>query len=336
MELATLLLVLSLITVSIYFHVQKTNSRRRKAGGKFPPGPYPFPIIGNIHQLGKSPHRTIAKLCKTYGPIMSLKLGTRSMVIVSSPELAKEVLLKHDQICSGRAIPVAAQAQDLYKQSMGFLPVTSNEWKKLRKIYKEQLFSTHRLDASQGLRREKVKQLCDHLEECCVSGRAVNIEEAAFTTTLNLMSSTLFSVDFGNYDDPNSSTQKLKEAVQGVVNSVSSPNLADYFPILRIIDPQGLKKRAEFCFGKLLAIFEDLINQRLESRQNGSPKKSDLLETLLDQREQYDISLREIKYILFPSSLPITSLRSRNLISPDRVKGKEGMGGPGTTTGKGS
>ncbi|KAG8375383.1 hypothetical protein BUALT_Bualt10G0094300 [Buddleja alternifolia] len=310
MELATLLLVLSLITVSIYFHVQNSNSRRRKAGGKFPPGPYPFPIIGNIHQLGKSPHRTIAKLCKTYGPIMSLKLGTRSMVIVSSPELAKEVLLKHDQICSGRAIPVAAQAQDLYKQSMGFLPVTSNEWKKLRKIYKEQLFSTHRLDASQGLRREKVKQLCDHLEECCVSGRAVNIEEAAFTTTLNLMSSTLFSVDFGNYDDPNSSTQKLKEAVQGVVNSVSSPNLADYFPILRIIDPQGLKKRAEFCFGKLLAIFEDLINQRLESRQNGSPKKSDLLETLLDQREQYDISLREIKYILFfepPSSPPDTA-----------------------------
>ncbi|KAG8368626.1 hypothetical protein BUALT_Bualt15G0065200 [Buddleja alternifolia] len=113
------------------------------------------------------------------------------------------------------------------------------------------------------------------------------------------MSSTLFSVDFGNYDDPNSSTQKLKEAVQGVSTSLTSPNLADYFPILRIIDPQGLKKRAEFCFGKLLAIFEDLINQRLESRQNGSPKKNDLLEALLDQREQYDISLKEIKYILF-------------------------------------
>ncbi|KAG8374969.1 hypothetical protein BUALT_Bualt10G0050900 [Buddleja alternifolia] len=64
-------------------------------------------------------------------------------------------------------------------------------------------------------------------------GRALRIEQAALTTTLNLLSSTLFSVDFGNHDS--NSTQEYKEAIQGVVDTVRAPNLADFFPILKRI-----------------------------------------------------------------------------------------------------
>ncbi|WOH02384.1 hypothetical protein DCAR_0521773 [Daucus carota subsp. sativus] len=46
-----------------------------KAPQKLPPGPYPLPIIGNIHKLGKHPHKSLNTLAQVYGPIIRLKLG---------------------------------------------------------------------------------------------------------------------------------------------------------------------------------------------------------------------------------------------------------------------
>ncbi|KAG8374974.1 hypothetical protein BUALT_Bualt10G0051400 [Buddleja alternifolia] len=197
----------------------------------------------------------------------------------------------------------AAEAQNHHKYSIAFLPAADEEWRKLRKISKEQMFSRHRLDASEGLRRAKLEQLCDYLKECCVSSRAVNIEEAALTTTLNFISTTLFSVDFANYDS--NSTHEYKEVAQGAMDALGALNLADFFPILKMVDPQGIKRRSEFCFAKLFAIFDDIINQRLESRKDGGGggglKKDDLLEALLDLRQgnEYDLSSDHIKHLLF-------------------------------------
>ncbi|KAG8375393.1 hypothetical protein BUALT_Bualt10G0095400 [Buddleja alternifolia] len=297
MDLITLLVVLVSLSWACFNFLRSNSSRRN-----LPPGPYPFPIIGNVLQLGQNPHQSLTKLSKTYGPLMSLKVGSQNVVVASSPEMAKEVLLKHDHVLSGRTVIAAAEAQDHNISSMAFLPV-NDAWRKLRKISREQMFSTHQLDISEDLRRAKLKKLRDYVDECCVGGRSVRIEQAAFTTTLSLMSSTLFSVDFGNHDT--NSTQEFKHAIQSVVDTVSAPNLADFFPTLRMIDPQGIKKRAEVHFEKLLGIFENIINQRLESRKNntGGPKKKDMLEALLDLREgsDYDLSCNDIKHLLFVS-----------------------------------
>ncbi|KAI3468364.1 hypothetical protein Pfo_025027 [Paulownia fortunei] len=259
-------------------------------------GALSFSIVGNILQLGQNPHQSLAKLSKTYGPLMSLQLGRIYAVVVSSPEIAKEILQKHDQAFSSRTIPAAAHAYDHHKISMAYLPVGS-EWRKIRKLCKEQMFSTHRLEASQGLRRDKLQKLCDYLQKCCDSGRVVNIGEAAFITTLNLMSATLFSTEVTTFDS--GATQEFKKTFEGLTNIVAVPNFADYFPVLKPIDPQGIQRKSEFYFGKMLAFIDDLINQRLRSRST-SPKKSDLLETLLDlgQGSEYGFSIKFIKHLL--------------------------------------
>ncbi|KAJ0870975.1 putative ferruginol synthase [Helianthus annuus] len=62
-----------------------------------------------------------------------------------------------------------------------------------------------------------------------------------------------------------------------------APNLADYFPVLRPLDPHGLLRRSKF-YKKLLAIFEKHISERLHVRSTSSSYASseDLTDLLLN------------------------------------------------------
>ncbi|KAI3444656.1 hypothetical protein Pfo_001321 [Paulownia fortunei] len=291
MDFLTFLLVLISI-MWICTIILTSNSRARKSS-KLPPGPYQFPIIGNILDLGSKPHQSLSKLSNKYGPVMSLKLGSITTIVVSSPETAKIVLQKHDLAFSSRTIPSAAKSLNHDKFSMAWLPV-ENQWRKLRKICKEQMFSVSRLDAGQGLRREKLQKLCDYVKEYCQKGLAVDIGEAAFTTSLNLMSATLFSVEFAQFNSD--SSQEMKDVVWGVMKCLGTPNLADYFPVLKSADPQGILSEAKIYFEKLFAIFDGIIDEKLNCRG----EKNDLVEALIDlnQKDEAELSRNDIRHLL--------------------------------------
>lgn len=63
------------------FNAFKSNN---PSASILPPGPWKLPIIGSIHHLtGALPHRTLRDLAKKHGPLMHLKLGEVSAVVVS-------------------------------------------------------------------------------------------------------------------------------------------------------------------------------------------------------------------------------------------------------------
>uniref|UniRef100_A0A1W7HBW0 Cytochrome P450 n=1 Tax=Scoparia dulcis TaxID=107240 RepID=A0A1W7HBW0_SCODU len=294
MDYITLLLVLSSI-IWTYAVFLTLNSKNRKSA-RLPPGPRPLPIVGNILELGPTPHQSLAKLSRKYGPLMSLKLGSATAVVVTSPEIAKTVLQTHDLAFSSRTVPSAAEAHDHDKFSMAWLPVDVR-WRKLRKISKEHMFSVSRLDATQDLRKEKLQKLYDYVNECRRTGQAVDIGEAAFTTSLNLMSATLFSMEFARFGSD--SLQEMKDVVWGVMEYIGKPNLADYFPVLKRADPQGVFRKSKFYFGRLLEIFDRIIDEKLEARVTGDKaQKNDLVEALLDLHQRDEISRDEIKHLL--------------------------------------
>lgn len=93
------MLIASLLFVTIAMKLWKKS----KIQNKLPPGPRKLPLIGNLHQLSSSlPHHTFKNLSKKYGPIMHLQLGEVSAVIVSSPQVAKEVMKTHDLTFANR------------------------------------------------------------------------------------------------------------------------------------------------------------------------------------------------------------------------------------------
>ncbi|XP_050266103.1 geraniol 8-hydroxylase-like [Quercus robur] len=251
---------------------------------RLPPGPKPFPLIGNLLELGDKPHKSLAKLSEVHGPIMSLKLGQVTTVVISSAAMAKEVLQIHDQHLSNRTIPDAIRAKRHDEFSLPWIPV-STRWRNLRRICMEQIFSNKTLDANQAIRHMKVQDLLADTHQSSLNGEAVDVGRAAFKTTLNLLSTTIFSVDLA---DPNSDTaREYKEIVWNVMKEIGRLNLADYFPVLKKVDPQRVRHRLAVHFGKILELFDRMVSQRLHLREVcGSKTNKDVLDTLLNISEE--------------------------------------------------
>ncbi|KAG6400504.1 hypothetical protein SASPL_137341 [Salvia splendens] len=273
-----------------------------RSNGKSPPGPPRLPIIGNMLQLGKNPHKSLARLSKIYGPLMSLKLGNQLAAVVSSPELAKEVLHKQGRVFSKPFPPNAVSVLGHNEVSMNLLPSSSELWKKLRRVAREKLFSNAALQASQEIRQERLRKLVEYISKCSGEGRAMNVGEATFTTMTNLMFATLFSIELDEFASTDAATPKLefREHVNAITRYMGVPNLADFFPIFAPLDPQGMRRNLTYHLRSLLELVQGFIDERLQARTTSSyRKKTDFLETLLDmsQGNEYALSVREIKHL---------------------------------------
>ncbi|CAN1311334.1 Desmethyl-deoxy-podophyllotoxin synthase [Linum perenne] len=89
MDLTTLLIsILALILFTILI-----KSKPRSPNPPPPPGPWKFPIIGHIHHLAGTtlPHHRLRDLSQTHGPVMLLRLGEISHVIISSADAANHI-----------------------------------------------------------------------------------------------------------------------------------------------------------------------------------------------------------------------------------------------------
>ena len=300
MDNVRLAMILSISFVCFHILLSLLNYSRRS--NRLPPGPKRKLIFGNIFDLGKKPHRSFANFSKIYGPIISLKLGSVTTIVVSSIEVAKEMFLKKDQILANRTIPDSVRAGDHDKLSMSWLPV-SNKWRNLRKISAVQLLSTQRLDASQANRHVKVQQLLTYVQDCSKKKQGVDIGRAAFTTSLNLLSNTFFSKELASHES--SASQEFKKLMWNIMEEIGRPNYADFFPILGYIDPFGIRRRLAAYFDKLIDVFQDIIRERQKLRfanDFDGKQAKDILDTLLNLHEENELNMSEINHLLVVSN----------------------------------
>lgn len=282
--------ILAVLSLMLAFAFFKSLLSFPNRGKKLPPGPYQLPLIGNLAKLGKLPHQSLAKLAQIYGPIMHLKMGRINTIVISSSTIAQQVLQKQDIAFSSRFIPDAICACDHFKYSVAFLPV-GTMWINHRKIAHSNLFSVKKLEAYQHLRSSKVKELIGYVKKCSQTRQAVDIGRAAFRTSLNLLSDTIFSKDMA--DPSQDSAKEFKDLIWNIMVETGKPNLGDLFPVLKKMDLQGIFRRMTGNFGNLLKILDGLITERLALERSGTlVKNNDALDELikisLGNRDEFD------------------------------------------------
>ncbi|ESR36862.1 cytochrome P450 family 76 subfamily C polypeptide 7 [Citrus sinensis] len=296
MDLLTCCMLWLVFTLVWVMALSLNSGGRRK---QLPPGPRPYAVIGNLLELSGKPHKALANLAKIHGPIMSLRLGQVTTVVVSSPSMAKAILKKHDSSFCDRKVPesILSQPYRHHEFSLVWLPV-STLWRSFRKICNMYIFTSQKLDASQDLRRKKIKDLLAYVEENCRAGKAIDFGQAAFNTSLNLLSNTIFSIDLVH---PNE--REFRDIVLGMMKEAGKPNLSDHFPLLKKLDLQGIRRRNTLHASKMFEALDRLIDQRLKKRQepscSASTESKDMLDTVLNiiQDKSEKIDTKHIKHL---------------------------------------
>ncbi|KAM7491309.1 hypothetical protein LguiA_034230 [Lonicera macranthoides] len=129
-------------------------------GRKLPPGPTGLPIVGNLFDVGPKPHESLAKLAKKHGPLMTICLGTVTSIVASSAEMAKGLLQKNDEACSGRFVPDAVTALRNYDLAVIWISAALNQMSNTLVSENVTDFKSQSIGGSNGLKfRSAVKTL---------------------------------------------------------------------------------------------------------------------------------------------------------------------------------
>ncbi|RHZ66349.1 cytochrome P450 [Aspergillus thermomutatus] len=98
MHSATFIAIVGLL-IAVYI----VTRRKSTSSLSLPPGPKPLPIIGNVHQAPKSHGwRTYREWSKQYGPIVHVNMLGQPIIILSTSEVAHDLLAKRGAIFSDR------------------------------------------------------------------------------------------------------------------------------------------------------------------------------------------------------------------------------------------
>ncbi|XP_011787366.1 PREDICTED: cytochrome P450 2C9-like [Colobus angolensis palliatus] len=106
--------------------------RQRSGRGKFPPGPTPLPVIGNILKIDiKDVSKSLTNLSKVYGPVFTLYFGLERMVVLHGYEVVKEALIDLGEEFSGRGhSPLFERAN----RKFGIIFSNGKRWKEIRRF----------------------------------------------------------------------------------------------------------------------------------------------------------------------------------------------------------
>ncbi|KAM9292163.1 uncharacterized protein RDI95_004276 [Morus bassanus] len=103
------LLCAAVLLAVLYFSTGYKNS-----AFKFPPGPTPLPIIGNLHLVDlRRQDKSLMKLAEKYGPIFTLHFGFQKVVVLTGYEVVREALVNYtEEFVDRPSIPIFDQIQN--------------------------------------------------------------------------------------------------------------------------------------------------------------------------------------------------------------------------------
>ncbi|KAG5536994.1 hypothetical protein RHGRI_024433 [Rhododendron griersonianum] len=263
-----------------------SNNTSRKT---FPPSPPKLPILGNLHQIGPYPHRSLRTLARKYGPLMLLHYGNTPVLVVSSALSAREIMKTHDLAFSSRPKPSIATRLLYDSKDVAFSPY-GDYWRQVRSICVLHLLSNKRVQSFREVREEETAPMVDKIRSR--SRSLVNMTDMFATLTNNVVC----RVALGKKYDGAGEGKMVAELLGELLELLGIDNLRDYIPWLAWINIiTGLDSKVGRVAKGMDEFLEGLVEERMNryKRENGgsgsghdSEETQDFVDILLEiQRE---------------------------------------------------
>ncbi|XP_059669433.1 iridoid oxidase-like [Cornus florida] len=251
-----------------------------------PPGPPGWPLVGNMFDLGDLPHQTLYKYRKKYGPVVWLQLGAVNTMVVQSPSAAAELFKKHDVPFADRKVPDALTAFNFNEGSLG-MNTFGGHWRVLRRLCSMEFLVNKRMNETTDLRRRCTDNMIRWIEEDAAASQAqggsgaVQLSRFLFLMAFNLVGNLMLSRDL--LDASSKDGSEFFDCMNKILELAGTPNVADFLPFLKWVDPLGIKRTMVSNMTRTMRIASSFVNERLQDKKKGKEGvKKDFLDVLLE------------------------------------------------------
>ncbi|XP_028765155.1 cytochrome P450 71A1-like [Neltuma alba] len=279
LELSSLLLALSCFIVTVLFlFTLRTRTSKSKLNLNRIPSPPKLPIIGNLHQMGSLPHRSFRTLSEKYGPIMFLQLGQIPTVVVSSAELASEIMKTHDLAFADRPQGIGPTLLLYGCNDIGFGNY-DEKWRQKKKICVNEFLSLRRVQSFKNVREEEARELVNKIRALCSTGAgSVNLTDLLIASSNNIVSKCALGDQFNT-----EANTRIGELARKVMINLLAFSVGDYFPSFRWVDVlTGLVPRLKAIFRELDDFFESVIEEHRSMMKKTRDDQFSMRKNLLD------------------------------------------------------
>jgi cytochrome P450 len=161
------------------------------------PGPRGLPLIGNAHSVRGAPlHQTVERWSERYGPIFTLKLGRKPVVVIADTDAINQALRERPDGFR-RQREIESVTRELFG-TVGVFAAEGEEWRHQRRLAVTALNSNH-LERYYEIVRTCTERLHSRLERAAV-GESHDIGRDLTSFTVDVTSALAFGHDLNTLE----------------------------------------------------------------------------------------------------------------------------------------
>ncbi|KAK3000594.1 hypothetical protein RJ639_021549 [Escallonia herrerae] len=235
---------------------------------KLLPSPPSYPIIGHLHLIKHPIHQVLQQLSYKYGPIFTLRFGSRPVLVISSPTAVEECFTKNDIIFANRPRLLIGKHINYNNTTLGSAPY-GPLWRNLRRVSALELFSTTKLNTYLSIRQEEIRSLVKNLfrdsqQNFTKVEMKSRLSELSFNIIMRMVAGKRY---FGVGVEDNEEARVFREVIREVFELSGASNPGDFLSLLHWIDFQGVEKRMIRLQEKSDRLLQGLVDDRRNDKE---------------------------------------------------------------------
>nr|AUX14924.1 cytochrome p450 CYP5A3 [Kryptolebias marmoratus] len=239
--------------------------------------PKPVPFFGNILMFRKGFLKPVSDIIKTHGRVCGYYFGRRPRVLVTDPDMLRQVLVKDFTYFPNRLVRFSTKPLE---DSLLFL--TNERWKRVRSVITP-TFSTAKLKEMVPLINTANNALMNNLSVHAESEKAFDIHECFHYFTMDVIASVAFGTQLDSLNNPDHPL--VRHVQMFFASSFFRPLLLLYilFPSIMAPFARLIPKIKQAYLDKFfISSIKTIIKQREE--QPPDQRRRDFLQLMLDAR----------------------------------------------------